>query len=38
MNRVANIWNKLPRHVSDANMSESFKWRLEKFMDEEEIW
>ncbi len=37
-NRVVGEWNKLPANVVDANTIESFKWRLDRFMDGEGRW
>ena len=37
-NRVVDQWNKLSKYVVDANSIESFKWRLDKFMDGEGSW
>ncbi len=36
--RVVGEWNKLPANVVDANTIESFKWRLDRFMDGEGRW
>ena len=37
-NRVVNDWNRLSSHVVEANTIESFKRRLDSFMDEDDKW
>lgn len=33
-----NEWNKLTKHVVDANTAESFQWRLHKLINEHGRW
>ena len=37
-NRVVNDWNRLSSHVVEANTLESFKRRLDCFMDQDDRW
>ncbi len=37
-NRVVDEWNRLSSHVVSANTMDSFKRRLDKFMDGEDRW
>ncbi len=36
--RVVDVWNMLSVHVVSANTTDSFKRRLDKFMDGEDRW
>ena len=37
-NRVVNEWNRLGEHVVSAETIDSFKRRLDKFMDDSDRW
>lgn len=38
MNEVLNVWDKFSGNVVNANTAESFKWKLNRYMDEESWW
>ncbi len=37
-NRVVDEWNRLGSHVASVNTIDTFKIRLDKFMDREDKW
>lgn len=38
MNKIVNEWHNLSRYVVEVNMTENFKCKLDKVLDEEGSW